>query len=178
MLLGWILHMGLECIQALWPSSCQHSIVLYVHFYINKQHLVLCWWLNLQTVYTVPKEIHFPRYNMKCSRDKGILGGIVHVVSCFPLHFMLYRGNFDYFSDSVVGLFTLLYSSLNIVSLLQRKFIFLTKNKSYLHKVSYGFIKLEISVPVRSRMLSNLVHAWLALGMGDHSSGCCCKKIQ
>ena len=22
-------------------------------------------------------------------------------VSCFPLHFMLYRGNFDYFSDSM-----------------------------------------------------------------------------
>ena len=30
-----------------------------------------------------------------------ILRGIFHVVSCFPLHFMLYRGNLDYFSDSV-----------------------------------------------------------------------------
>ena len=33
------------------------------------------------------------------------LRGIFHVlpVSCFPLHFMLYRENLDYFSDSVVG---------------------------------------------------------------------------
>ena len=52
-------------------------------------------------LYTVPKEIHFSRYNMKCSGDNVILRGIVHVVSCFPLHFMLYRGNLDYFSDSV-----------------------------------------------------------------------------
>ena len=56
----------------------------------------------LTILYTVPKEIHFPRFNMKCSGDNLILRGIVHVVSCFPLHFMLYRGNLDYFSDSVV----------------------------------------------------------------------------
>ena len=36
---------------------------------------------------------------MKCSRENVILRGIVHVVSCFPLHFMLYRGNLDYFSE-------------------------------------------------------------------------------
>ena len=30
-----------------------------------------------------------------------ILRGIFHVVSCFPLKFMLYCGNLDYFSDSV-----------------------------------------------------------------------------
>ena len=30
-----------------------------------------------------------------------ILRGIFHVVSCFPLHFMLYRGNLGYLSDSV-----------------------------------------------------------------------------
>ena len=29
-----------------------------------------------------------------------ILRGIFHGVSCFPLHFMLYRGNLNYFSDS------------------------------------------------------------------------------
>ena len=28
-----------------------------------------------------------------------ILRGIFHVVSCFPLHFMLFRRNFDYFSE-------------------------------------------------------------------------------
>ena len=51
--------------------------------------------------YTVPKEINFPRYNMKCSGENIILRGIFHVVSCFPLHFMLYRGNLDCFSHSV-----------------------------------------------------------------------------
>ena len=52
--------------------------------------------------YTVPKEIPFMRYNTKCSGENVILGGIVHLVSCFPLNFMLYRGNLDYLSDSVV----------------------------------------------------------------------------
>ena len=36
----------------------------------------------------VPTEINFPRYNMKCSVENVILRGIVHEVSCFPLHFM------------------------------------------------------------------------------------------
>ena len=43
--------------------------------------------------YTVPKEIDFPRCNMKCSGENVILRGIFHEVSCFPLHFMLYREN-------------------------------------------------------------------------------------
>ena len=47
--------------------------------------------------YTVPKEIDFPRYNMKCSGKNAILRGIFHVVSGFPLHFMLYHGNLDCF---------------------------------------------------------------------------------
>ena len=51
--------------------------------------------------YTVQKVIDFLRYNMKCSGDNVILRGIVHVVSGFPLHFMLYRGNFDCFSNRV-----------------------------------------------------------------------------
>ena len=51
--------------------------------------------------YTVPKEIDFPRYNIKCSGENVILRGIFHVVSCVPLQFMLYRGNLDFFSDSV-----------------------------------------------------------------------------
>ena len=51
--------------------------------------------------YTVPKEIDFPRYNIKCSGENVILRGIFHVVSCVPLHFMLYRENFVYFLDSV-----------------------------------------------------------------------------
>ena len=32
---------------------------------------------------------------------KIILRGIFHVVSRFPVHFLLYHGNLDYFSDSV-----------------------------------------------------------------------------
>ena len=49
--------------------------------------------------YTVPKEIDFPRYNMKCSGENVLLRGIFPVLSCFPLHFLLYRGNLDYFSE-------------------------------------------------------------------------------
>ena len=37
---------------------------------------------------------------MKCSGENLILRGIVHVVSGFPLHSMLYRGNLDSFSNS------------------------------------------------------------------------------
>ena len=51
--------------------------------------------------YTVPKEIDFPRYNMKFSGENMIvLRGIFHVVSCFPLHFMLYRGHVVCFYNS------------------------------------------------------------------------------
>ena len=56
---------------------------------------------SCDTTCTIPTEIDFPRYNMKCSGDNLIQREIVHVVSCFPLHFMLYRGYLDYFSDSV-----------------------------------------------------------------------------
>ena len=52
---------------------------------------------DVHCVYTVPKEIDFPRYNMKCSGKNAILRGIFHVVSGFPLHFMLYHGNLDCF---------------------------------------------------------------------------------
>ena len=51
---------------------------------------------------TVLKEIDFPRYNIKCSGEKVILPGIIHVVSSFLLHFILYRGNVDYVLDSVL----------------------------------------------------------------------------
>ena len=52
-------------------------------------------------VYPVPNVIDFSRYNMKWSGKNEILRGKFHVVSPFPLHFMLFRGNFDYFLDSV-----------------------------------------------------------------------------
>ena len=49
-------------------------------------------------IHTVQKVIDFPL----CCGENVILGGIVLVVvSRFPLLFMLYRGNFDYFLDSV-----------------------------------------------------------------------------
>ena len=35
---------------------------------------------------------------MKCSGENVILRGTFHVVSRFPQHFMLYRGNVDCFS--------------------------------------------------------------------------------
>ena len=62
-------------------------------FLIQTQGVELCEPL------TVPKIIDFPRYNMKCSKENVILRGIFHVASCFPLHFMLYRGYFYYFLD-------------------------------------------------------------------------------
>ena len=49
------------------------------------------------------KVIDFPQKNMKCRGENVILRGIFHAVSRFPLHFMLYRGNLDYFLDSVGG---------------------------------------------------------------------------
>ena len=56
---------------------------------------------DMYILYTVQKEIDFPRNNMKCSRENVILCIIFHAVSCFPQHFMLYRGNLDCFSNSV-----------------------------------------------------------------------------
>ena len=38
---------------------------------------------------------------MKYSRENVILRGLFHVVSGFLLHFMLYHGNLDFFSNSV-----------------------------------------------------------------------------
>ena len=66
------------------------------------QETPLMWFCVTIVTYTVPKEIDFPRYNMKCRGENVILHGKFHVVSCFPLHIMLYRGNLDYFSVSVL----------------------------------------------------------------------------
>ena len=53
-------------------------------------------------LYTVPKLIDFPQFNMKCSQGNVMLRGIFRAVSGFPLYFMLYRGNFDCISISLV----------------------------------------------------------------------------
>ena len=47
--------------------------------------------------HTVPKVIVFPRYNSKCGGGNEKLRGIFSVVSQFPLNFVLYLGNLDYF---------------------------------------------------------------------------------
>ena len=47
--------------------------------------------IDLLSTCTVPKVIDFPRNNMKCSGENVILSGIFHVVSRFPLHFILHR---------------------------------------------------------------------------------------
>ena len=49
--------------------------------------------------HNVLKVIDFPRYNMKCSGGNEVLCEIFRVVFGFSLHFMLYRGNLDYFLD-------------------------------------------------------------------------------
>ena len=41
---------------------------------------------------------------MRRNGENEILRGIFHVLSRFPLHFMLYCENFDYFSNSVAKL--------------------------------------------------------------------------
>ena len=44
----------------------------------------------------------FSRYNIKCSGDTK---QNIYVVFRFPLHFMFYRENLDYFLDSVCVLY-------------------------------------------------------------------------
>ena len=98
------------------PTSCSDSSPLFflcaAHyldifpgfalFCTIKIPLYLLYLLSALKYYTVPKEINFPWYNMKCCGENLILRGIFHVVSYFPLHFMLYRGNLDYFLHSVL----------------------------------------------------------------------------
>ena len=78
-------------------SKCIYLQILSI-YYIRAAHLNC---VLQRATHIVPNEINFPRYNMKCSGENVIQRGIFHVVSCFPLHFMLYHGHFNYFSDSV-----------------------------------------------------------------------------
>ena len=55
---------------------------------------------NYSTV-TIRSQYTVPRYNMKCIGENVIIRGIVHVVSRFPLHFMLCCGYLDFFSNRV-----------------------------------------------------------------------------
>ena len=50
---------------------------------LGKTHRPLLYSIYCIGAYTVPKEIYFPRYNMKCSGENLILRGIFHVVSYY-----------------------------------------------------------------------------------------------
>ena len=70
--------------------------------------------------YTVPKVIDFPRYNTKCCGENEILRRIFRVVFRFPLYFLLYLGNLDYFLDSVC----ILYNEVHVhVAILETSFV-------------------------------------------------------
>ena len=60
-------------------------------------------WQTSTTPQTVPNIINFPRYNRKCNGEDKILRGLFQDISCFHLHFVLYRGNFDHFLDSALS---------------------------------------------------------------------------
>ena len=58
--------------------------------------------LSLRWILHCPKGIHtFRDISWNVIGENVILRGIFHVVSCFPLHFMLYCGNLDCFSNSI-----------------------------------------------------------------------------
>ena len=63
---------------------------------------------------TILQAIDFPRYKMKCSVKNEILYGIFRVVSRFPLPFLLYLGNVDYFLDSAFPFFPALENVMHI----------------------------------------------------------------
>ena len=52
---------------------------------------------------TVPKVIDFPRYNMKCSGDNVDTTRNISCSISFSSTFHVYRGNLDYFMDSVLA---------------------------------------------------------------------------
>ena len=93
----------------------------------------------------VPKEIYFQRNNMKCSGENVLLRGIFHVVSCFPLHFMLYRGNLDCFSNSVQSLCVFYqYTFINKFGLLLL-YIFCAPFYVYQYTFVHGFVSIITS---------------------------------
>ena len=81
------------CIVYTIVSTPSMTVLVFVHRYRN--------FFSIQ--YTVTKVVDFPRYNIKCCGENMILQYteyFMYVVSHFPIHFMLYRGNLDYFLDS------------------------------------------------------------------------------
>ena len=71
-------------------SSLYASLKITLVHKKNLESQFLACLCNVQSIqYTVPKEIVFPRYNMKCSWENVILRGIYYVVSRFSLHVIL-----------------------------------------------------------------------------------------
>ena len=71
--------------------------------YITNAEISLISIFSFLTVYCTlsqRKSIFLDICTMKSSGENVILREIFHAVSCFPLYFLLYRGNLDYFSDS------------------------------------------------------------------------------
>ena len=85
-------------------SLCTHSSASQVSIHTRLHYRSLYTHLPASQVspasHTVPKVLNFLRYNMTYSGAKVILRGLVHVVSCFPLHFILYHRNLNCFSNS------------------------------------------------------------------------------
>ena len=75
----------------MWDATCMFFI------YTSFLEFVV---MNYLARYEEEEEHTLSRYNMKCSGENEILREILHVVSRFPLHFMLFRGNFDSLSNS------------------------------------------------------------------------------
>ena len=91
---------------AVYPvSSCIGIVIVPPLWYM---YIGCPYWCVSLCMCTVKTIIDFPRYNRKYWGENVILRGIFHVVSHFPLYFTLYRGNFDYLSNSVVPCSSLL----------------------------------------------------------------------
>ena len=112
-------------------------LIFVLHFYVLFIYLLLfswLWWHNVPHWAGPCVPAHVPgcgpgkAFYCTLSRRKAIfrdiawnlaggnviLRGIFHVVSCFPLNFMLYHENLDYFSDSVWRLVLYYYPRWNI----------------------------------------------------------------
>ena len=89
---------GLSSVYLYWHCHSP-SVVIYIGCPYWCVSLCMC---------TVKTIIDFPRYNRKYWWENVIPRGIFHVVSHFPLYFTLYRGHFDYLSNSVVPCSSLL----------------------------------------------------------------------
>ena len=93
------------------------------------------------------KKINFPRYNMNCRWENVILSGIFYVVICFLLHFMLYSGNLDYFSDSVLSRITLMHNILSYKHSLKTLVPYIVQYEYCYHMSWVAVTELKRTVP-------------------------------